>query len=110
MIRNDIKQHLKNENLDQIFLKNRPGIDQPGYRVGEIKINNETITIVWNPKTDVIMDYFYDDVPKKEWFNLDLIYSEKGFSNYKINRLGDVVGIKKKTINNIRFCLGLSNF
>lgn len=96
MIRDDIKNYLKDKNLDELFLKNRKGIDQPGYRVGNIEYNGNNITIIWNPKTDLIMEYFYDDRKDLEWFSLDLIYPEPGFEKYKINRKGEVLGIRKK--------------
>lgn len=85
MIRFDIK--LNSDDADKIFLQHRE-IDQSNYRVG---IVNENI-IVWNPDTNIFMDFFYDDVPNQEWFNLSLI-GEK--DTYRINRDGIVVGPRK---------------
>lgn len=92
MIRNDVKQKLLGKNLEEIFLENRPNVDQPGYRVGEI----DGEVVVWNPDNSIIMDYYYDDTPEVIWFSLKLIYSEDGFERYKINRDGKVIGVKKE--------------
>lgn len=73
MIRNDIKTILANSNLDNIFLQHRD-IDQDCYRVG--MVNNEIIC--WNPKTNELMDYFYDDQPERKLFSLGLIFKEYG--------------------------------
>jgi hypothetical protein len=80
MIRNDIKTILANSNLDSIFLQHRD-IDQDCYRVG---IVNDEI-ICWNPKTNELMDYFYDDQPERKLFSLGLIFKEYG-DRYTLNR------------------------
>ena len=80
MIRNDLKEKLDGKNLDEVFLKHRPGIDQPGYRVG--KVGEEVVVL--NESSGKIMDYFYDDVPDKEWFSLSLYKPEH--ENYEINK------------------------
>ena len=80
MIRDDLKEKLNGKNLDEVFLKNRPGIDQPGYRVG--KVGEEVVAL--NESSGEIMDYFYDDVPDKEWYNLSLYKPEH--ENYEINK------------------------
>lgn len=90
MIRNDINISL--DQIDNYFLEHRPGIDQPGYRVG--KIGEELI--VYNPKTKKFMDYFYDD-SEEEWFDLET-YKEK-YSGYLINREGEVIGLRGKKLS-----------
>ena len=88
MIRNDIKQKLLGKNLNEIFLENRPKIDQPGYRVGLF----EDEVIVWNPDNNLFMEYFYDDKLDKEWFDLSLAYpEEKEDCGIKINRKGEAL-------------------
>lgn len=90
MIRDDLKEKLDEKNLDEVFLKHRPGIDQPGYRVG--KVGEEVVVL--NESSGEIMDYFYDDdVPDKEWYNLSLYKPE--YENYEINKnTGQVRNIK----------------
>ena len=84
MIRNDLKEKLDGKNLDEVFLKHRPGIDQSGYRVG--KVGEEVVVL--NESNGEIMDYFYDDVPDKEWFSLEFI--DPRISFYEINRNGQI--------------------
>lgn len=88
MIRNDIKLILKDQDLETIFLKHRE-IDMENYRVGVV---NEEV-IVWNPENNLFMDYFYDDVPDQEWF--DLSKSCSIATDYKINRKGQILGPRK---------------
>ena len=71
------------------FLDFRPGIDQPGYRIG--KYNDKII--VQNTVSGLIMDYFYDDCQNQTWFDLSLI--DKSFFGYKISREGKVIGPRK---------------
>ena len=73
MLRDDIKEKLKDKNLDELFLQHRPEFDQPGYRVGDI----DGEIVVMNESTKEIMDYFYDDEPYKEWFDITLIAKYK---------------------------------
>lgn len=56
MIRDDLKELIKN--FENVFLQNRPGIDPNNYRVGKLVIDNKEQIIVWNPKTDKVMDFF----------------------------------------------------
>ena len=95
MIRYDLKEKLDGKNLDEVFLKHRPGIDQPGYRVG--KVGEEVVVL--NKSSGKIMDYFYDDVPDKEWFSLGFI--DSNFSNYEINRFGKVRNTEKPLKKNL---------
>lgn len=85
MIRVDLKKQLENKDLDKIFLQHRDNIDPGNYRVG--KIGEEVVA--WNPDTNEIMDYFFDD-SKEEWFCLSII--DKNFSQYSINREGKCKG------------------
>lgn len=85
MIRKDIKDFLKDKNLDDLFLKNRKGIDPDGYRVLSIDFNSNQITVVLNEETLEIMDYFYDDIDS-DVFDLSM-YSEN-LLGYKITRDG----------------------
>lgn len=85
MIRRDII--VSKEDLINKFLPHRE-FDQPGYRVG--KINNEVLVINLD---NVVMDNFYDDRLDIEWFDLELV--DKLYKGYKINRSGEVIGIKK---------------
>ena len=80
MIWDDLKERLDGKNLDEVFLKHRPGIDQPGYRVG--KVGEEVVVL--NESGGEIMDYFYDDVPDKEWYSLSLYKPE--YEGYEINK------------------------
>lgn len=96
MIRNDLKEKLDEKNLDEVFLKHRPGIDQPGYRVG--KVGEEVVVL--NESSGEIMDYFYDDVPDKEWYSLSLYKPE--YEGYEINKnTGRIRNIKKGKILSI---------
>ena len=104
MIRNDIKIKLINENLDKLFLPHRNGIDQDNYRVGDI--NNEII--VWNPKNNLFMDYFYDDCLEIIWFDLSLVYEDG--NGYKINRNGEVLGPSGKIIAKLYDSWGYINY
>ena len=72
-----------------VFLENRPGIDQPGYRVGRYKDKS----IVQNIISGIIMDYFYDDCQNQKWFDLSLI--DKSMFGYKISRDGEIIGPRK---------------
>lgn len=101
MIRLDI--NIKESEINKIFLKNRKGIDQEDYRVGVFKGE----TLVYNPKSQLIMDYFYDDI-EKEWFDLSLILDipEK---EYIINRLGKVMG-PRKTLKQLKDIWGYPDF
>ena len=85
MIREDIKKYLEKENLDNVFLQHRE-IDPENYRVG--KINNEIV--VWNPITNKIMDYFYDDQEETNWICLG-----SNLSEYFISRDGKLRGPRK---------------
>lgn len=87
MIRFDIE--INKDNLNK-FLPNRSNVDQPGYRVG--KINEEVIVINSN---NIPMDNFYDDRLDLDWFDLELI--NPLYKGYKINRDGEVIGIKNKS-------------
>ena len=87
MIRVDLKKQLENKDLDKIFLQHRDNIDPGNYRVG--KIGEEVVA--WNPDTNEIMDYFFDD-SKEEWFCLSMI--NKRFDQYFINRKGECKGPK----------------
>jgi len=87
MIRADLKKQLENKDLDKIFLQHRDNIDPGNYRVG--KIGEEVV--VWNPDTNEIMDYFFDD-SKEDWFCLSMI--DKRFDQYFINRKGECKGPK----------------
>lgn len=78
MIRNDIKNYLKDKNLDDLFLENRVGIDQPSYRVGNINYNGNNTIVIWNPKTGLIMDYFYDDREDLKEFDISNIFKFEG--------------------------------
>lgn len=69
MIRKDVIEKLKNEELDKLFLPYRPKLDQPGYRIG--KIGEEWL--VMNESTKEIMDFFYDDDLGKIWFDIKLL-------------------------------------
>ena len=90
MIRNDTK--INYLEADEIFLKHRENIDQGNYRVGKVKDE----ILVWNPDTNVFMDYFYDDI-SDEWFDLSLINKDEYRDiTYKINRFGEVIGPRKK--------------
>ena len=84
MIRDDLKEKLDGKSLDEVFLKHRPGIDQPGYRIG--KVGEEVVIL--NESSGEIMDYFYDDVLDKEWFSLEFI--DPRISFYEINRNGQI--------------------
>ena len=53
MIRDNLKEKLDGKNLDEVFLKHRPGIDQPGYRVG--KVGEEVVVL--NESSGEIMGY-----------------------------------------------------
>lgn len=77
------------EDLINKFLPRRE-LDQPGYRVG--KINNEVVVINLD---NVVMDNFYDDRLDIEWFDLELV--DKLYKGYKINRNGEVIGIKNNS-------------
>jgi len=88
MIRADLKKQLENKDLDKIFLQHRDNIDPGNYRVG--KIGEEVVA--WNPDTNEIMDYFFDD-SKEEWFCLSMI--NKNLNKYSINRKGEVKNQKK---------------
>jgi len=88
MLRQDLKKQLENKDLDKIFLQHRDNIDPGNYRVGEI---GEEV-VVWNPDTNEIMDYFFDD-SKEEWFCLSMI--NKNLGNYSINKKGEVKSPKK---------------
>ena len=94
MIRYDIMKFISNENLDDIFLEHREGIDPENYRVGQIKDN----IFVFNPQNGLIMDYFFDD-SKEDWFKLNIIYPDRvDYDKYLINKKGDVIGYKGKLI------------
>ena len=87
--------YLLYKNLDQIFLQHRDNIDPDIYRVGEIEYKGIINYLVWNPKTNLIMDYFFDDKPDQEWFPLNIIYQNvKDSEKYLINRNGDMIGYK----------------
>lgn len=91
MLRQDLKKQLENKDLDKIFLQHRDNIDPENYRVG--KIDEEVVA--WNPDTNEIMDYFFDD-SKEVWFCLSII--DKRFNQYFINRKGECKspkGLKK---------------
>ena len=98
MIRKDVKDFLRDKNLDDLFLKNRKGIDPNDYRVLSLNFKGDQITVVMNEKTLEIMDYFYDDVDL-EIFDLSM-YSEN-LLGYKITRSGDIIGIKGKTLTKL---------
>lgn len=74
------------------FIDYRPGIDQDNYRVGRYKNK----VIVQNIITGLIMDFYYDDHPEIEWFDLKLI--DTSMSGYLIKRDGTVRGLKKKSL------------
>ncbi len=95
MIRNDLKEKLKGKDLNKFFLEHRPGIDQPGYRVG--KIGEEVVVL--NESSGEIMDYFYDDAPDKEWFSLEFINPKMDF--YEINREGQIRNSKNVAKKNL---------
>ena len=69
------------------FIDYRPGIDQDNYRVGRYKNR----IIVQNIITGLIMDFYYDDHPEIEWFDLKLI--DTSMSGYLIKRDGTVRGL-----------------
>ena len=93
MIRDDLKELIKN--FEDVFLQNRPGIDPNNYRVGKLVIDNKEQIIVWNPKTDKVMDFFFDDV-SDEWIDLNNVSKE--LSKYKLKRSGQLLGPKKKLL------------
>ncbi len=98
MIRYDIAIFLKDRNKDLLFLPNRKGIDPEPYRVGHIEYDHNTLLVVWNPVTNLIMEYFYED-DKREWFPLNLIYPElDGAEKYLLSRSGDMIGYKGNQI------------
>lgn len=99
MIRTDINIPL--DQIDIYFLENRPGIDQPDYRVGKI----EKDIIVYNPKTGKFMDYFYDD-SLEEWFDLKLI--DDRWSGYKLHRDGRCMN--KSGVDYLKVCYTDNNY
>lgn len=74
-------------NPDEVFLKHRD-IDPLNYRVGVVDGN----TLVWNPESNIFMDYYYDD-SNEDWFDVNL--SGYNSTGYSINREGIVKGPKK---------------
>lgn len=92
MIRKDIKEFLHDKDLNKIFLKHRPEVDPINYRVGEVEINNTKIICVLNQTTLEIMDFYYDDCPDTEWFDISERYKVVDGTidpgKYFINRKG----------------------
>lgn len=89
-------KHINIDNVEEVFLPHRPGIDPENYRVGKVGEN----IYVWNPETNTIMDYYYDDKPELVWFDVsNYINVENGKikSNiYFVNRDGVLKNEKTK--------------
>lgn len=73
---------------DKVFLQHRDKIDPLNYRVGEI--NNRIYVL--NPDSNIIMEFYYDDKPEIEWFDISERYFFKDdiieTGIYYINRNG----------------------
>jgi hypothetical protein len=61
------------EELEKLFLPHREGIDPGSYRVG--KINDKLF--VWNPDNNYLMEYYFDDQPDKELFDVSEYFKFK---------------------------------
>ena len=74
--------------LEKTFSEHRDGIDPENYRVGKIKDK----ILVWNPTNNQIMEYYFDDKPEKEWFDISDYFKFDGGEiikdTYFINRDG----------------------
>lgn len=88
MIRNNILQSLTANEIMTIFNKKK-NFDIETYYVGEV---NEKV-YCYNPRTNLIMDYFFDDRLDIEWFDLSIYYNPeiKTVYKYLMNRQGKVV-------------------
>lgn len=93
MIRDDILQSLTKKDISNIFKKKRV-FDIETYYVGEI--NNKIYC--YNKRTNLVMDYFFDDRLDIEWFNLSTYFNSdiKTVNDFLINREGKVVKRTKK--------------
>lgn len=87
MIRHDLKKIIleNNINLENYTIESR----FDSYKTCFLEKYNSLF--VWNIKTDVIMDYFFDDI-SDDWFNLNIL--DKSYEGYLINRVGECKGIK----------------
>lgn len=78
MIINEIKESLP-DNWEERFI-HREGIDPLNYEVGIFPSENETdlpLTLVRNPVSGDIMEYFYDDVPEDYLIDLFPIFKSR---------------------------------
>lgn len=93
MIRDDILQSLTKKDISNIFKKKRV-FDIETYYVGEI--GNKIYC--YNKRTNLVMDYFFDDRLDIEWFNLSTYFNSdiKTVNDFLINREGKVVKRTKK--------------
>lgn len=106
MIKNELKEKLGEDWRSKFSHRD---CDQADYEFGEFEMDGKKMGIVLNPKTEDIMDYYYDDLPDDVWIEIDRKILEKlspnllkKLSKFYINRKYETksLGRKPRKISN----------